>query len=374
MAQTGLSSTVKSWNGQKGFGFIEGAALGAGDIFFGRAELPPDIKEVQGKFLVGRPVVFDSERCPDGKTKATAVAVPYVEGQPLAGSIKSFSAQNQYGFITSSSLTEDVRFNKTDLPDHFPGADLKGALVTFEVTPRPDGKLLGTNVRFQSKKISDRLGGGGLAGQMVNPMMMGMMGGGMAGGMNMAVQKAVQEAQAQGLQTGTVKSYADKNGYGFITVPGFPQDVKFGKTDLAGGVPNAGDSVSFVPQQSMDGRVTGTNVAVLGAGGTKRNAATMMGGMMMGGMGMMGAMMKKPKVEETLTGASKQGMIKTYNNSKGFGFIAAVGVSGDVFFMKTSLPQEAQNLQGDALQGKGVSFQVSTTADGKVRAQNITFN
>ncbi|CAE8585113.1 unnamed protein product, partial [Polarella glacialis] len=99
MAFSGLSGSVKSWNGAKGFGFITGSSCPV-DVFFSRTELPDDVKEVQGKFMQGRPVVFDAEQLPDGRFKATAVAVPYIEGKEIAGKIKTFVEKNGYGFIT----------------------------------------------------------------------------------------------------------------------------------------------------------------------------------------------------------------------------------------------------------------------------------
>ncbi|CAE8590026.1 unnamed protein product [Polarella glacialis] len=362
MAVAGLSGTVKSWNGAKGFGFITGSSLPQ-DILFGRTELPGDIREVQGKFMEGRPVVFDAVQGPDGRYKATAVAVPLIEGKEVAGKIKTFSEKHGYGFITSSSLTEDVRFQTTDLPQGVtPGAHLREELVTFEVLALPDGKLRVSSLRFQSKKIAMRVGGMGMGGGMGG---MAQPGGNM-GMVNLQTVQAAQAAQAQGLMTGTVKSFSEKNGYGFLNVAGYPMDIKFGRNELAGGNVSTGESVSFSAVQTPDGRITASNVSSLG-GGMKRPASAM------GGMGMMGmGAVQKVAVTETPTGRSAYGMIKTYNGQKGFGFISSPGVPGDVFFMMSSLPAEVKSLHGKELQGKNVNFQVSQTSDGKTRAQDIT--
>ncbi|CAE8637133.1 unnamed protein product [Polarella glacialis] len=362
MAVAGLSGTVKSWNGAKGFGFITGSSL-PGDILFGRTELPEDIREVQGKFLEGRPIVFDAQQGPGGRYKATAVAVPLMEGKEVAGKIKTFSEKHGYGFITSSSLTEDVRFQTTDLPQGVtPGAHLRDELVTFEVQALPDGKLRVSSLRFQSKKIAMRVTGG-------MAMQQGGKGGNMGMGMGMVDLQAVQAAQAQGLMTGIVKSYSEKNGYGFLNVAGYPMDIKFGRNELAGDSVSVGETVSFSAVQTPDGRITASNVTSL-SGGMKRPASAM------GGMGMMGMMgmgaVQKPAVTETPTGRSAYGMIKTYNGQKGFGFISSPAIPGDVFFMRTALPAEVQSLHGNDLQSKNVNFQVSQTSDGKMRAQDIT--
>ncbi|CAE8593434.1 unnamed protein product [Polarella glacialis] len=378
-AVAGISGVVKSWNGSKGFGFIQHPEF-PGDIFFGRGELPEDLKGVQGKFLDGRPVVFDAAPNPDGKYKATAVAVPFIEGKGIAGKIKTYNPMKRYGFITSSSLTEDVHFQTTDLPQGTdPNSQIGEELVQFEVQAMPDGKLRVSSLRFQNKKIAMRHGGANMMGM---PGMMGMMG---KGGGNTTVDiQAVQAAQAQGLMTGTIKSYGEKTGYGFLNVVGYPKDIKFGRQDVTnGGIVTVGETVSFSPVQNQDGRVTASNVSSLG--GNKRPASAM-GGMMgmpgMMGMGMpgmmgmmgMGGMMKKGPATHTVTstGRSAAGMIKTYNGQKGFGFISSPGIPGDVFFMRTSLPAEAQNSQGTDLQGMSVNFEVAQTTEGKMRAENIT--
>eukprot|EP00933_Yihiella_yeosuensis_P037284 TRINITY_DN3118_c1_g2_i1.p1 TRINITY_DN3118_c1_g2~~TRINITY_DN3118_c1_g2_i1.p1 ORF type:complete len:248 (+),score=78.99 TRINITY_DN3118_c1_g2_i1:84-746(+) len=217
----------------------------------------------------------------------------------------------------------------------------------------------------------------------------------------MALQQAVQQAQAQGLATGQVKSYNDKNGYGFVGIDGYGMDAKFGRNDIASGVPSPGATVSFMCTPQMDGRVVASMVTVLGGGsggGMKRNAGDMgMGGMgmmgmggglmggvmagMMGGMGgpgmaamggcMGGGAAKKPRVEATPTGVTTQGTIKKYNGANGWGFISSPSISGDCFFGKEQLPQDAQGLQGNALQGRTVSFSVAQAPDGKMRAMNV---
>jgi len=430
MTQNCASGTVKSWNGAKGFGFISDSTLG-GDIFFSRAELPEDAKEVQGTFLTGRPVVFDAAQNPDGRYKATAVVVPFVEGQSLAGRIKSFSDRNGYGFITSSSLTEDVRFQKTDLPTVGPGVKVQEQLVTFEVTRRPDGKLMATKVRFQSRRIADRVGAGG-DNMMGGGMGMGSMGmGGMGmGGMGMGgMGMGGMGMHDGGFMHGTIKSYSEKNGYGFINFHGYPADIKFGRHDLSG-VANvtAGSAVTFTLNQTMDGRMTATNVFPLAAGdvvGTVKsysekngygfltvpgypmdikfgrgdvsgtlnrgddvsfscsqtidgrmvaqNLVPLVGGkgMKRSGDGAGSARAKKARMEEVLTGQSGSGIIKSYNSAKGFGFISGLDMQEDVFFLKTALPVTSQNLQGQDLKGKKVVFEIAQTGDGKVRAQNI---
>merc|ERR1712060_676365 len=96
----------------------------------------------------------------------------------------------------------------------------------------------------------------------------------------------------------------------------------------------------------------------------------MMGGGMMGG-GMGGGMAKKSAPVPTMsTGNRMKGMIKSFNTGKGFGFLSAPGVSGDVFFMKSELPEQSQEDRN--MSGQAVSFELTQTMDGKSRAASIT--
>ncbi|CAJ1394115.1 unnamed protein product [Effrenium voratum] len=81
---------------------------------------------------------------------------------------------------------------------------------------------------------------------------------------------------------------------------------------------------------------------------------------------------KKQRME-LATGQYGSGAIRTYNGAKGFGFIAGEGLTEDVFFMRTSLPDGYRELQGNDLQGRSVSFEIVKTSDGKLRAQNVSF-
>eukprot|EP00933_Yihiella_yeosuensis_P014395 TRINITY_DN1292_c1_g1_i1.p1 TRINITY_DN1292_c1_g1~~TRINITY_DN1292_c1_g1_i1.p1 ORF type:complete len:311 (-),score=99.09 TRINITY_DN1292_c1_g1_i1:175-1107(-) len=306
---SGLTGTVKSWNGGKGYGFISCPQV-QGDVLFGRDALPQDIKEVRGNFLEGRTIVFDGTQGPDGRYKATSVAVPYVEGKSLGGKIKSFSEKHGYGFITSSSLTEDVRFGGQDLPKgvaHTQG--LKDELVIFDVAPKPDGKLAVSKLLFQSGKIATRVKGamGGMMGGM----------GGMAGGLDM------------------MNAIAQNNKRNAAAMMG-------------GGMGQMGGGMGQMGGGQMD-----------------------MMQMMMGGMGMPAAKQQKVQVQQTGTGKRSNGMIKSFNGAKGFGFISAQGVPGDIFFLLTGLPEACRNMHGNELQGKNVSFEIATTPDGKVRAQDV---
>ena len=65
-----LSGKVKSFNPNKGFGFITSHSL-TQDVFFGARDLP---NVPQGTQLQGELVVFEAEPTPDGKVKASKMA------------------------------------------------------------------------------------------------------------------------------------------------------------------------------------------------------------------------------------------------------------------------------------------------------------
>lgn len=342
----GISGTVKSWNGNKGFGFIEGSVMET-DVMFSRNELPEECKNVHGKFLCGRAVTFQASQGPDGRYKATSVSVPYAEGWPVAGRIKSYSEKHGYGFIVSNQLTQDVRFDRNAI-DAAPGAGLVGQLVVVELAPRPDGKLNAGRVLFQDTTFSAR---SNLAGN--PPASPGAFpnGRGGADGLNSMV--------------GVVKMFNFRSGTGYLTVSGYAGDVVFNATD-----PNilVGGMVSFSPLSASDGRLWANNVSPIPS---------------MGSMGGPISVAKRPLPSTNGAGAKKQrteistgqyasGSVKNYNERKGFGFIACDGLADDIFFMRTWLPAEFREATGSDLTGTSVNFELLKTQDGKYRAQNIT--
>eukprot|EP00927_Polykrikos_kofoidii_P047186 TRINITY_DN4129_c0_g3_i1.p1 TRINITY_DN4129_c0_g3~~TRINITY_DN4129_c0_g3_i1.p1 ORF type:complete len:671 (+),score=131.67 TRINITY_DN4129_c0_g3_i1:104-2014(+) len=63
-------------------------------------------------------------------------------GQPrsLRGTIKSHSTRNGYGFITAPGIDGEVRFTTADIPQVEPWRNLTGQAVDFEPKVMPDGK------------------------------------------------------------------------------------------------------------------------------------------------------------------------------------------------------------------------------------------
>lgn len=260
--------TVKSYNGLKGMGFITSEGM-AGDIIFFRRDLPSDASDVQGKFMEGQSVMFDAVAQPDGRVKATAVQLVAVEGAPIAGEVKSFSERNGYGFLRSTSFPgEDFRFQAGDLVQGSPVAT--GAKMIFDAVPRPDGKLMAKNLRFQNLSGSQGAMGKGAAqhwsaGDSYGPPRPPPL-----PPPRPSMPPPAPPASGE-VWSGTVKSFSERNGYGFINVVGEPEDVKFSAADL-GGLTNVapGTPVRFQPAFAAGGRVQAREILL--ERGTKRSA------------------------------------------------------------------------------------------------------
>jgi cold shock CspA family protein len=378
-----LQGVVKSWNGAKGYGFINCEDF-AGDIMFSRNELPEDAREVQGNFLQGKVVFFEALENPDGRAKATSVSLALVEGQGLVGKIKSFSERNGYGFITSSCLQTDVRFQTQDLPaSTAPGTNVVGQLVTFHTQARPDGKLMVQKLMFQQApgKINAGivLGNGcgafgngcGAALGVVGPMFAK---GGGKGCLTMAVapMAAAVNPQVTGqTMTGTVKSYSSKNGYGFILVPGQQGDVKFGAADLsnpAAGI-EPGTGVSFMAVAGPNGKLQAKSVQPA-AGGLKRPSGAIMPTAIMPMMGVKRQNVGLAAVPGGCAGGAEgqwvTGTVKSFNSMKGFGFISSPEQPTDIYFSNQSLGAQAGQ---PITPGQAATCELNYAPDGKVRAK-----
>lgn len=391
------TGVVKSYNGLKGFGFLACEGI-EGDIFFGRQDLPEDCREVDGNFLGGRQLSFLPLQAEKG-SKASSVHFVVEDGLPYPGVVKTFNEVKGYGFISSSCYESDVRFDRKEFPNLPPGFLPNGKLVTFHVEALPDGKLRGKRVQFQSNEAVKGFFGGFVGG----------FGGMPQQGKGMQIYQPVQPVYQPvqpvyqpvhqpkqfgggGSSTGTVKSFSEKNGYGFITVPGQP-DIKFGQAQLVPGAEvSAGTTVRFKMVQSPDGRLSAQQVALASSpsakGGLKRPVLAMGGAyvngggspqkIMKGGKGAAAAPVpvgRLPSVKAERdpgaesTGQWLSGAIKSFSDKKGFGFITSHGMSEDIFFMRSDLPPE---VQAGVEAGMGVSFELMTTPQGKLRAQTIT--
>lgn len=346
---------VKSWNFAKGFGFLLSDAV-AGDIFFGRHELPQDVLQIlaaQPKFLEGRGVAFQLSTGPDGRAKAHAVQVSPTDGLRLPGVVKSYADKNGYGFINSSSLAGDVRFDHKEVPHGLHGSLLKDQPCTFLFHQLPDGKHRASQVEFPA-----------LNGAPAQAMMAA------------APVPATLDLQGVLGQLGL-----DAVALGLpatVPLPG-PRPVGKAYGKGAGKVPS--------PVPAGKGQLSaGKGIAPAGKAGIKRPASSMSMSMISG----MGAapsnfgyeapqkMARVAPLATTVktrgvgiaTGQIAHGQIKSYNTSKGFGFITSETLEGDIFFMRSSL--RAEGVAEGSLLGCACTFDLFQGADGRLRADNVT--
>eukprot|EP00933_Yihiella_yeosuensis_P064199 TRINITY_DN6755_c0_g1_i1.p1 TRINITY_DN6755_c0_g1~~TRINITY_DN6755_c0_g1_i1.p1 ORF type:complete len:509 (-),score=119.67 TRINITY_DN6755_c0_g1_i1:216-1679(-) len=357
------SGEVKSF-GPKGYGFISSGEI-EGDIYFQKRDLLEDFQQVlinqhDSINLVGRGVRFELTETQDGKPQARSIQVVAVDGEDIAGEIKSFVQDKGYGFISSSSIEGDIYFQRKDIPNQFQAMQLKGLKVKFVPHTMPDGKVQARNLVVMVGNPGPVMGApmGGMA-----PPMMGMpmhiappAGNRVPPPQGRMVQqgkggtvRAVPPGQAPppmmrsmppmvgadgASMVGTVKSFDAEKGYGFITAPNFQGDIYF-KPDSSGWTKD--QKVTFFLKYAQNGKPQARDVA--------------------------GAL------EE---GQFVVGEVKRYNPSKGFGFFGVENRSQDVYFQKKDLPVEFQ--ESPDLDGTRFSLQIRLTSDGKPQAQDLQFS
>jgi len=383
-----LKGEIRSYNSERGFGFVANPSID-GDFYFEKRDVP---MQFQSMALVGAKVGFTPHVSAQGKNQARKLqfnlfqtgsmkggffgsggcgggfggAPPMMgkamgkgpggmmmnqmgggppDGASMVGTVKTFDPAKGYGFLSVTGLPADVYF-------------------------KPEGMQVevGTTVGFTLKWMMD---GKPQARQLVPALSAG---------------KVV---------IGTVKSFSDKNGYGFIGLPDTTQDVYFNRQKLPvdmqamGSNELQGSTLQFTVRLTPDGKPQAEDIAWVQSGlapqGMKRPAvvngamptvippkrtrvtptsiyptsdAGYVGGCMGGSMGVQ-------------NGGNEvvQGYIISFNVSKGYGFIGTAGTIGDVFFKDVMLPQHVRGQQ--LPQGTQVNFQLSYTPDGKPQASNI---
>mmetsp|Transcript_67491 Transcript_67491/g.137386 ORF Transcript_67491/g.137386 Transcript_67491/m.137386 type:complete len:282 (+) Transcript_67491:2-847(+) len=265
------------------------------------------------------------------------------QDKPSCGIVKSFNPMKGFGFIASNDWpTGDIYFK-------FQGDALKaGSAVSFTLNVRPDGAA-------QAANVTPALSEGDMA-------------------------------------AGSIKTFSDKHGWGFVSVAGQP-DIYFKKQDLPADLQildsNSllGQEVRFSIHVTPDGKMQMKSGAV-GKQGMKRTlgappsntgiipAYGSKGGMgaaggAYGDAGAWGESSKRFKgggKGGAKGGDSLEGVIKSYNPAKGFGFIGCDATGCDVYFKGSNVPPE---YQAQPLQGASVLFQVIYMPDGKPQAQTV---
>jgi len=365
---------IKSYNSEKGFGFISIRGT-EDDLFFQKDELPVDVRDTHGKDLTGSGVSFEPVTGRNGRSKAVRIEIiDQAKGERHKGVVKSFSEKNGYGFINCPQLEQDVRFGGEEVPDHVSKDRLVGQKVTFQTQTLKDGKMRAHKVEFVNPPLTEAaMQSFGLAAQ--------------------ASAAVLEDYSNPECMLGTVKSFSEKNGYGFITVPGFPIDVKFGRNDMQPdlqGLPGSsvrGLAITFLPSFGVGGGLQAKQVTVAGPGpapGQKRGPMDDLEG---------------PPTKLPRTGADPfaapllplgngafpslqpgelaQGTVRLYNAEKGWGFIKCDQLPGDVYFMRKNVAEVAEQVRSGELdlKGKTVSFQIAAAPEGpnsrKLRASSV---
>lgn len=269
----------------------------------------------QGFEFRDRPIRFTLGESRDGKPRAEQVFLVAEAGALLVGKVRIFNAAKGYGFIASSSLQagEDVFFGRDDIPPGLQGAVFPNQPVKFTLGYKQDGKAHAKDLHFSM--------GFGSMGPMMPPMMHPMM-------QAPAMAKGGGKGPGQEKAThGVVKSYFPDKGYGFINAQGVLGDIYF----QSDGVPyDKGMAVSFYLATKPDGRMSARAVA-----------------------------------PGLASGEMSVGSVMSFSMKKGFGFISVDDHVADVYF---KADQVSEQFRDDDLVGKSVQFTVSTTVDGKPRA------
>jgi len=366
---------IKYFAGQKGYGFIICPDFEA-DVYFQRLALPEELQLSENN-LKGLSCTFETFVTQEGKTQARnlQVSASGVEGSKVIGTIKSYVAKSQYGFITSPVLETDIYFKAKDLTESWlQDQNLKDCKVIFEVITMKDGKLQARGISVlqgtgQIQPIQGMpqnqmglppmaapapIGAGGhmtpvpprratspvLAPPVMAPPAQGNLGGFVPPPPQPTPNHAPTPAAngpvmghmlGDGSQMiGKIKTFDLNKGFGFIVAPNFPSDVYFKASDPTIQI---GVEVTFTLKYTQDGRPQAQNVCT-----------------------------------PLQDGEMLVGTVRSYNPNKGFGFLFMDGRSQDIYFPKSTLPidlQEETNLEGS-------QFQFNVNASGnKPQAQEL---
>lgn len=276
----GAQGTVKTFNSEKGFGFIS-CPKSSEDLYF----------KSQEAIAVGMELAFTVKVMPDGKQQARDLVAALSEGQTAVGTVKTYNGGKGFGFIRIPDQPNDVHFKKEVVPAEFQEQDLVGKTVRFTITilhgkpqvqsaqflaqppigyvPPPDDAP-GAGMKRPAALVNPYLGlgaGYGAAPQVKRPRP--EVGGGFAlpgaGGGGFALPGGSGGGMtAVGQMTGTIKSFNPMKGFGFIESPTtggldvFFKASHLGQHALSEGL--AGTQVLFQASATQDGRLQASSI------------------------------------------------------------------------------------------------------------------
>jgi len=347
---------VVGWGGMKGFGFINCDGL-EGDVFFGRAVLPPELKDVAGNpfQLKGRNVVFDLNdvESAKGKLVAATVRLAVSEGETCTGMIRSFDNMSGKGWIDCASIDCGLAYNISDLPPHFQQRELpRDTVIQFMVGYASDGTFEAKQIQiiggpgvggqqFAGKGGGAPKGGAGLAFMPNAPpqpqmkgacMAVACMGGkgGMATGTNGVVGGPLQDGMR--LQ-GSVVSYNQDKGFGFLQSPSAPgHDMYFKGQGLEIA---QGTTLCFSLKVMPDGKMQARDIA-----------------------------------HGLTQGGSYLASVTSYSQKNGWGFFTVPSVNQDVYFQRKVMPPHMHDFD---VKGATATIMVHITGDGKPQCASAEF-
>lgn len=393
---------VKSFNDGKGYGFLSCNNV-EGDVYFQKRDVPA---QVQGHNLVGMGVSFKTNVTPDGKIQARNLQ--FTEMPRAINRIGPSSASGKgcgkvggkVGMSMSDLQSSWMMGAYGPMGPYGPmGASLMGGMGPNLVGGMPPQD--GANLGGQIKSVNVAKG----FGFIVSPGVPGDIyfkaaGQEFAQGQSVCFQlrwtqdgkpqaNTVTTAMASGEEViGTIKSFSDKNGYGFIAAQEYPQDIYFKKQDLCqelqgmDGQEVVGSQVSVTIGLQNDGKPLAKYMTFVSdhKQGVKRprgaEEAAFIEAAFAKGCGGKGGLIapaaKRSRVEPFSPAAGEgpvDGWVKSYNPGKGFGFIQAPAVGGaDVYFKGSSLPEGCKDTD---ISGAQVRFTLNYTPDGKPQAADL---
>jgi len=267
---TQSTGIVKSFSIRNGYGFITDQA-GGEDLFFGKEQIPTEWQAL-GPKLEGYEVVYDVGQSNEGKAQARNVrpARAPTTGQVISGVVKSWNSQKGFGFMQSPGLDSDVFFGNKGLPVEFRDLQhLIGTTMVFTLAQGPDGKLNAQNMCAPNNDVFflKKQGLGQIQSQL--PRMKRPFTDDLAPAKRMNVGLG-------GRQTGVVKSFSSKNGFGFIVSSSANEDIIFYSRDLQH-EPQQGENVEFVVRQNSNGRPQAHEIRPAGASGERPSGQNVSG-------------------------------------------------------------------------------------------------
>lgn len=370
-----FEGTVKSYDECNGHGFL--TVLGEeSDVYFQRKDLREDLQELQdnGGSIEGFLMQFQVDLVQNGVFHASSVkpagdgqhgfvqqemygleaqaqchngvvATPVsspramVVGALVVGTVKAYYEERAYGFVNVQGCTGDIYFQKADISVEVQGrlqsgASLVGATVCCRLERGSNGRWRAKQVGFVSEQHTE------------------------------TPQATVSCTFHDGAElVGTVKSFHDQNGYGFITVSGQP-DIYFQVKDLQPemqqqmeqGISTNGATVRFTLGQLSGGRWRARSVSVVSADQSTTIPSDNL-----------------PAPDAACAGVSEEdfvGTIKTYSAQKRYGFISIPTYAGDIYFQAADLVDPMQ-LQGQNIVGAAAHFRPEVQQDGRWRAKSL---